>query len=348
MSEDKSRKTEQATPKKLRESRKKGQIPRSKEIVTTTLFMALFMYFWLTWEWQFENIKELVGIPANLYQFDFDDALKYLFDLVMDKAVFSLLLPLSAIVVVVGVLGNILQFGVLFSTDPLKPRFEKINPVSGLKRIFSSKQLMETLFSLLKLIGIATVVYWVIRSNLNELVHHVSACDVNCLKLLLQFLVWKLVIALLPLLILLMIVDYFFQKAVFLKEQRMTKEELHREFKDTEGDPHIRGERRFLQREMSMDDISERVRSARVLVTDAELGAVALLYKEGETPLPFIVAMGVGGMARRMIDVARREDIAIADDQPLVDLLMEEGDIDQFIPPEAVSACGRVFRQLQN
>jgi type III secretion protein U len=344
MSDDKSRKTEKPTTKKLRDARKKGQVPRSKEITSTVLLALGALYLWLSWEWQLQHLRELILAPATLHGFGFKDALKQLFDLALQEAIL-LLAPLVVTVIAAGLLGNVMQFGVLFASEPIKPKFDKISPVNGFKRIFSVKHLLETLIAAVKVAAIAGLLAWIIAHSLRELVHDVSACDVPCLKAVLETLVQRLILALLPLLIVLSVADFLLQRAHFLKEQKMTKDEVRREHKDTQGDPLIRGMRRRQQREIGADDLRQKIRNSRVLITDSGVVAIALRYEQGVTPLPLILAIGKGTMARQMIDVAGAEQIPMVDDSALAALLLAEGAIDQYIPSPAVEAAARAIRR---
>ncbi|NJN45877.1 MAG: EscU/YscU/HrcU family type III secretion system export apparatus switch protein [Candidatus Competibacteraceae bacterium] len=344
MSDDKSRKTEKPTDKKLRDARKKGQVPRSKEIVSTTLLAMGAIYLWLSWEWQLDHLEGLIVAPARLYDYEFQDALKQLVDLAMQEAVL-LLAPLIVVIIAAGIVGNVMQFGVLFATESIKPKFDKINPVNGFKRIFAVKQLLETLIAVAKVLAISGLLAWVIIGSLRELVHDVSACDVVCLKTILEIMVQRLILALLPLLIVLSTADYLLQRSHFLKEQKMAKDEVRREHKDTQGDPLIKGMRRRQQREIGDSDLRQKIRHSRVLITDSAVVAIALRYEKGVTPLPLILAMGKGKMARQMIDVAGVEKIPMVNDPALAALLLTEGTVDQYLPSVAVEAAARVIRR---
>ena len=148
----------------------------------------------------------------------------------------------------------------------------------------------------------------------------------------------------LPLIITLAVLDFLFQKTQFDKDQRMTKEEIKREMKNAYGDPHIRGARQGMRRELSEQDIQSRIKTARLVIIDIGL-AVALYYEQDVTPLPVIVAIGKAGMARKMIEIAQLENVAIIRDARLVGDLIEEGKIDQYIP---VSTIDRVAKAMRN
>lgn len=345
MSEDKSRKTEPPTPRRLHDAREKGQVVRSKELVAVAVLIVTILYFWLSWEQQWERLQELILLPAGLYRLAFEEALRRLFERVLQEALW-LALPLVGLVVSAGILGNVLQFGVLFSAEPIQPKLEKISPIKDFKRIFATRQLLGTLLAVIKAAGIAALLYGVIAASLGDLIHDPSRCDVVCLKALLETLVRRLIVSLVPLLVVLAAVDYWLERSHFFKEQRMTKEELKREGKDREGDPSIKSSRRQQQREMVMDDLGQRIRNARVLITDVDAVAIALYYEPGVTPLPLVLAIGKGGLARRIIELAGAEQVPMVDDPALANLLLEEGVIDHLIPSSAVEQTANVFQRV--
>lgn len=344
MSEDKSRNTEKATPKKLRDARKKGQVPKSKEVVSAFMLVGVVIYYWLTWEAQFHYLMDLFSIPQLVYSTPFPEALKKISGAMLRVAMLWIILPVVVIQIVMAVMGSIVQFGVLFSAHPIKPDINKLNPVKMAGQIFSLKTLMETSLSMMKIVVIGFVLYLVIKSGFRDIIHDPSVCNIECLKSLLQALMIRLFMYILPLLLVLALLDYLVQKKHFLKEQMMSKEELKREFKDMEGDPLIKGARRATARELSSQDIADRIKRSRILVIGSR-GAVALRYDPEETPLPIILMIGKGEMTRRLVAVARSEKIPMIADEVLLDQLLE-GSVDQYIPEAAIQRTAVVLRRI--
>ncbi len=342
--DDKSRKTEQATPKKLRDARKKGQVAKSKEVVSFFMLLGAAVYFWLGWGLQFSYLEELFDIPQLIYRLPFDQALAQVSAAMLKIALYWVVIPLVLIQVVMAVAGSIVQFGVLFAAEPIKPDMNKINPVKNAGQIFSLKTLLETTLSLMKIAVIATVLYVIVRGSMRDIIHDPVVCNIQCKKALLQELMERLFMYILPLLLLLSVLDYLVQKQHFLKQQRMTKEELKREFKDTEGDPLIKGARRKTAREMSSEDIADRIKRSRILVIGSQ-AAFALRYDPDETPLPVIMMIGKGEMIRRLIAVARQEKRPVIADEILVGQLLDGGAVDQFIPEGAIRRAAVALRR---
>jgi type III secretion protein U len=177
-----------------------------------------------------------------------------------------------------------------------------------------------------------------------QYMNEIKQCDIPCQKEITAELLKKLMMMILPLIIVLAALDLIFQKIQFEKDQRMTKEEIKREMKDAYGDPHVRGARQGMRRELTEQDIQARIKTARLVIIDIGL-AIALYYEQDVTPLPVIVAIGKAGMARKMIEIAQIENVPIISDARLVADLIEEGKIDQYIP---TSTLDRVAKAMRN
>lgn len=345
MSEDKSRKTEKATPKKLRDARKKGQVAKSREVVSTFMLFISGIYFWLAWDWMLSRLVALIGMPADLYVYSFSEALKKALDAAFLDIALWLSLPFAFLLFVAGVVGSVAQFGWLISFDPIVPRGSKVNPAEGLKRIFSMRSLVETAIALLKVVAISLILYWVIKDSISVLIHDKSVCDVDCLRVIFQKLVFKLMLFVFPLLVILAIMDYIFQRFEFLKDQRMTREELKRDLKETEGDPLLAGYRKQISREYLEEEIGERIKRSRVLVVDLDI-SVALHYERGVTPLPVIMAIGRDQAAKQMVTISQEQQVPVIADPALARRLADEGTIDQHIPDSTVEATAKIMRRV--
>ena len=339
-----SEKSEKATPKKLREARKRAQVPRSKDIPSATQLLFAALYLWLTWDWTVEQLKEMLLVVPQLINMDFTQALRTGFEAILQHALYNLAIPFSMFLLIAGILGNIVQFGFVFSFDPIIPRPQKINPADGAKRIFSIKQFVETLLSLAKTIIVGVVLLLVLHGGMQELLHPIEQCNVECQQQVTEHLMGTLIFMILPILITLAVLDYLFQHAQFMKEQRMTKDEVKRENKETYGDPHVRGAREGIRREMAEQDIQTRIRTARMIVLDMGI-AIAVQYEADKMPLPIIVAIGKGNMARKMSEIAQKEHVALISDPALAQKLADEGKIDQYIPESTITQVARALQK---
>lgn len=337
-------KTEQPTSRKLEKAREKGQVAQSKDVPSALIMLFAVVYFFLAWEWILDQFKEMFYLVPRLFSLDFTQALGIGIKALIEKALLTIALPFAMMTAVAGVLAHIVQHGFLFSVDPVIPRPDKISLSSGFKRTFSAKQFVTTLLSLLKTIIVAAVLLVVLRTGISELVHAVEQCNVPCQQSVIQYLLRQLILYVLPLLLFMAILDFLFQRQQFIKDQRMTKEEVKREMKDIYGDPHVRGARQGIRRELAEQDIQKRIRTARLIILDMSM-AVALQYEQGVTPLPIIVAIGKGNMARKMAEIGTAENVPLVSDPALAQELVDKGKIDQYIPDPTISRVAQLLRQ---
>lgn len=346
MSQDSSgqEKSEEATPRKLRKSRERGQVARSTDIPSTVILVAAVLYLMFTWKNTSQQLAQLFSLVPQLYTMDFNKAVQIGFKSIVIDPFINIALPFSLVMLAAGIIGNVVQFGFLFAIDPIIPKPEKVNPADGFKRIFSARQLTTTLLAVLKTFVMVVILVIVLYMGLKELLHEVSQCDVICQKTLQEYLLRKLVFYIIPFLIIIAVLDYIYQRAQFLKEQKMTKEEVKRENKEMYGDPHIRGARQDMRREMAEMDIKKRISTARLLILDMGV-AIALQYEQGKTPLPVIAAIGKGAMARKMVEIASVENVTMVINSTLAKELVAKGKVDQYIPDETVEAVAVAMRQ---
>lgn len=341
-----SEKTEQPTPKKLRDARNKGQVAHSKEVVSTFIIIGVFGFFWATWPHYFDELKELILMPASLYDLPFEDAVKKLFDLLMADAV-ALLVPLLGLVLALGIIGNMIQVGVLFATESIKPDLKKISPAQGIKRIISMKNVIEAIKSIIKITFLGLLIYWVITGSLRDLMK-IPDCGLACLTDLLQSLLLKIALYSSGAFIIIAAADFAFQKFQHIKQLKMSKEEIKQEYKEMEGDPHIKGKRRHLQQELLMSGLESQVKKSSVIVTNPTRIAVGLYYQEGETPLPSVTVKGENLIAKRIIEIAKKEGIPIMEHVPLARGLLADGEVNQYIPTELIEPVAEVLRWLRD
>jgi len=340
-----SEKTEDPTPKKLRDARQKGQVAKSQDVTTAALTVASFVLISALWPWYVEQLKALILLPASFTARPFEDVV----DQVMKAVAMKILLlsaPMLAIVVVIGISSNLAQVGFMLVFEPVKPELKKLNPLDKLKQMFSVKNLVEFLKSAAKVIIIAVLIYIVTRNSLNPLTRVPYAGETGVL-LALKPMLSTLAINVTLVYIALAAVDYFFQKFQHIKQLKMSKDEVKREYKESEGNPEIKGKRKQLHQEMVMNDTMERTRGASVVVTNPTHLAIAIYYKEEDNQMPRVLAKGEDYVARRMIDVARQEGIPVMQHIPLARAIYEKVDIDRFIPADLIEPMAEVLRWLK-
>ncbi len=347
MAEDKSSKTEKATPKKLRDARKKGQVAKSKDIVATTILTFLLIYFLVAWDSMQEHLKATLLSPKDFMLLDINVAITRTVEIVYRDAFLGIIIPIAVLTVLGGIIGNLIQTGFLISLDPIKPKMNKISPVSGFKKIFSMKQLKITATGIVKVVAICFGIYFVVKLFLKEGTFYLNMCNVACQQNIVQYYTKTLVQIVLFITIFLSVIDFIIERAAFLKDQKMSKDEQKREHKNMEGDPQIKSKRKQIQREVVNDDTKKKVQESRVLIYGAGL-AISLQYNEGEHPLPIISSIGKAKMADKMIQIARAEKVPMYESIDIaLSIIKNKGQIDQYIPEESIDGVVKALKRTK-
>jgi len=338
-------KTENATPKKIRDARKKGQVWHSKELVSTAVMIGVYIYFFFSWGTMVEDAKELMLIPLEYFALPFHEIAVDASNRVLNKAL-RIGIPFSLMAVTVAILANYLHIGPVFSANSLKPDIKKINPISGFKKIFSVKNLVEFLKSVAKVLLLASICGYVIRQHLAELLL-IPMCRVKCIPTIMGELMFDLSIYSLFGFMIIAFLDVFFQKAQHLKELKMTKDEVKREYKDSEGSPEIKSARRSFHREILEGGVETKVKKSSVVITNPTHYAIGLYYEYGETPLPYVTCKGEGLLAQRIKELAYKHDVPVVENVDLAKQLMADAKTRNYIPPELIDPVAAVLRWLR-
>jgi flagellar biosynthetic protein FlhB len=255
--------------------------------------------------------------------------------------------PFLIIALVFGILGSYFQIGFLFTLEPIRPKFSHINPINGLKRIFSSRSLFELVKSITKVIIVAWVAWSSIQGEFLNLTK-LMALDLG--QIVLYTLGSSVDIGIKICLALLAVsaADYFFQWRKYEKDIRMTKQEVKEEYKQLEGNPEIRSRIRQKQREISMRRMLSEVPKADVVITNPTHFAVAIRYEPQKKPAPYVVAKGADYLAERIKEIARKSRVEIVENKPLAQALYQSVDIGDVIPPELYRAVAEVLAFVYN
>lgn len=341
-----SEKTEQPTPKKLRDVRKKGQVAKSKEVASAALITTAFMLLFALMPTFVEELSGMILFPSRFYETEFELAANVVSDHVIRTALL-IFGPIVAAVALVGIISNIAQFGVLMSAEAIKPKLSNLNPGAAVKRVFGKKNLVEFLKSAIKIAFLSILLLIVIRNSLADLVK-LPHCGLECLPVILGKLLWQVVIYTVAAFVIIAGADFAYQKWQFLSENKMTKDEVKREYKESEGDPHIKGKRRQFAQELTQASSDEKVRKSTVVVTNPTHIAVALDYRENETPLPVVAAMGQDLRARRIIQVAQQAGVPIMQNVPLARGLYETATVNQYIPSDLIEPVVEVLKWVRD
>jgi type III secretion protein U len=339
-------KTEQPTPKKLRDARKKGQVARSKEVVSTALLLGVLAIFWATLPATFEQMGAMIVMPSTMVGADFWLAVKSVTHGLLTAAA-GILLPILVAVVLITILSHFFQFGLLLSFESMKPSLKKLNPGANIKNIVGKKNLLEFLKSLIKVVLLSVLILLVIRSSLDPLIKS-PICGVPCVQFTAAAMLKQIVIISMAAFVVVAAADFVLQKRMHIKDLMMSKDEVKREYKEMEGDPHIKSARRHLHQELAMQDTVAKARQATVIVTNPTHIAVALFYKKDETPLPVVLAKAQDLLARRIVEMAREEGIPIMENVPLAQSLYNDVPVSEYIPSELIEPVAEVLRFVQS
>ena len=335
-------KTEEPTGKKLRDARQKGQTAQSKDVTSTASLAATFVYFFVSWSSVQQQLVDLIGAPAMFYSQPFGSAVSGMLGL-CGQVLVSVCLPVILIPVAVGTAANFLQVGPLLAFEQVKPDPKKLNPIDKFKQMFSLKNLLELVKSLVKVIVLVWVIWHVLSQSMEAFVR-APLLGVSGVMAVFKAVMVSMAQWVVAGYMILAAVDWWLQKRQFRKQLMMSKEEVKREYKESEGDPHVKGQRKQLHKEMVMGDAPEKAKKATVLVTNPTHKAIALFYEPGETKLPVILAKGEGFVAERMIEAAEEAGVPIMRNIPLARALFAEGKTDDYIPAEFIEPVAEVLR----
>jgi flagellar biosynthetic protein FlhB len=331
-------KTEKATPRRRQKAREKGQVPRSRDLVSIANIGGILLVFYLGITPFWERMSR---VTASLLSLQYGKDPFAVFRIVTVETIF-VLLPFFLVILACSVGFNVIQGGVIFK--PVQVEMKKINPWSGFKNIYSLNGMTEALKSLIKFIVGVFLIYHFIRKSLDifpllmtlEILELTKTVGGLILKAFIYGFLFFLSLAFL---------DYFMQKRNFERSLRMSKQEIKEESKEIEGNPLIKSRIRSLQREMARRRMMEEVPKATVIITNPQHLAVALHYQEKEMAAPRIVAKGAGVVAQKIKELARRHGVPIVEDKPLARLLFPL-DLNTFIPPELYKAVAKIIAHL--
>ena len=339
MAESSSEKTEMPTPKKLRDARQKGQVCSSKDIVSTAILIVLFALLAWMGVALMEDMEGLLRFLSGTIELNNVGAIQQsstMTAFLICKHSFIFVL----VAAVIGIVGNVMQIGFLFTIEPIIPKLEKLNPVEGAKKIFSMKNLFEFLKNVVKVCFLGYLIYKIILASVPELLTmcYGTVDDIfPCLKLMLK----RLAIYTAFGYIVIAIVDRLFQGRNFTKQMMMTKDEVKREYKEMEGSQEIKqAQRQFRNEIMNGPDSVQATKKANVVVTNPTHLAVGIRYKADEAPLPRICAL----VAKIMRETALAEGIPIMEDRPLARALYAEGTVEDFIPDSLIEPVAEVLK----
>ncbi|MFC1649929.1 flagellar biosynthesis protein FlhB [Candidatus Latescibacterota bacterium] len=335
-------KTEQATEKRRRETRNRGQVARSMDLNSVVILVACFIIL-MVFSDHFinglgENIRGFFNLSSSVTLSVVNT--RNLFIIVMLRY-FIIIMPVFIFLAIVGVLVNLLQVGFLFTGEPLIPKLEKISPLAGMKRLFSKRSVETLLKDVLKIIVVGWIGFSAIKGMMSDILNTagftagqiISFTGNSVFNISMKILIGYAVLA---------ILDYSFQRWDYEQSMMMTRQEIKEEMKQMEGDPLLRARVRSVQREMARRRMMEDVPEAEVVITNPTEIAVALSYEAG-MPAPVVVAKGRRLIAERIRNIAKESGVPIVENVILAQALYKAVDVGQSIPADLFTAVAEVL-----
>ena len=336
-------KTEPASSRKLEKAREKGQVPRSREMSTFAVLLASGGAIAVMGLFMFEGMQHIMANGMRFGRTELVDPARMLEVLTVGGwQALLLLMPLAAAVIVAAVAGNMMVSGWLFSVEALSANFGRMNPLQGIKRMFSWHSLVELVKALLKGGLIGGVAGWMIWMQSDALVTLAAEPFEFAVRHFAQIVLFTFFAAAAAF-ALIVVVDVPFQLWQFQRNMRMTKEEVRQEQKEMEGDPQIKARMRAVMREAARRRMMQAVPKADVVVTNPMHYAVALEYREGRMSAPRVVAKGAQLVAERIKEIAREHRVPIVEAPPLARALHRHAEVGDSIPANLFTAVAQVL-----
>ena len=347
-------KTEPATDKKKQDARKEGQVAKSKELGSAISLFAMFIVlkiyigrlgisFLDLFGKAYRRIPELVKpVDGRIVVHEYTGVInQFILDIII------MLLPFLLVAFVVAFIVDLVQVKWKPTAKPLQPKFSKLDPTKGIKRIFSVEKLLDLFKSLLKLFIIGYMAYSTLKDQFAQLFLLYDMSLIDAIGLFGDIVI-NLSIKISAVYLILGIVDYAYQKWKFNEDLKMTKQEVKDEFKNAEGDPAIKGKQRQRMQEASRRRMMQAVPEADVVITNPTHFAVAVKYDPMVAPAPYVVAKGEDFLAARIKDEAKKHNIEIVENKPLARMLYYNVELGTQIPPELYSTVAEILAVIYN
>ncbi len=336
--------TEKATPKRRRDERKKGNVLQSKDIVTVFTLIGGFYVLKLTFMSSYSALKgcmlKYFSYMQNKAGLSQDLIREMAYDSVLVAA--RIIAPLMACIVFLSIAATVFQTKPLFVLDSLKPKFNRLSPLQGFKKIFSVRSIVEVLKGIIKISILFYLLYDFIGKQINELpklftLEIPAACGYMFQTVFDMALRIGMAFAVIS------VFDFFYQRWEYERQLKMSKQEIKEEYKQLEGDPQVKGKIKELQRKMAMSRMMQQVPDADVVIRNPTHFAVALRYDPEKHEAPVLLAKGQDEMALRIVRVAEENEIFIVENKPLARAIYAVTDLNQQLPPEFYGAVAEIL-----
>jgi len=340
---DESQKTEEPTQKRLDDARKKGDVAKSQEIPGWfVLAGGLALMSFLLPPMVRQMATNLSVFLAQPQEFSLEpSAMTQMAQDLFWQTALAVSLPISTLAVA-GFAGHYVQTGFIFSADKIQPKISKLNPISGFKRIFGPEGIVNFLKGLGKMALISLAAFVVLFPKRDQLAI-LPATDISTALALVRQAGVELLVAALVVYAVIAALDYAFQRQTFMKRNRMSRQEIKDEVKQSDGDPLIKAKLRQVRHERAQRRMMAKVPEATVIVTNPTHYAVALYYVQGETPAPICVAKGMNETALRIRELGKENSVPIVEDPPLARALHASAELDEEIPLDHFQAVAKLI-----
>jgi flagellar biosynthetic protein FlhB len=339
---DDQEKTEQPTSKKLEDARKEGNVAKSQDVVGVVTLVVGFVVLLFYFVFMVDKLKKFYIFAFSFFDKDWSvsGVVNLFFEFILQF--FLLIAPVMFAVMLAGIIGNVAQFGFLFTPKSIQPKFSKIDPIKGLKNLFSTKKLFEGVKIILKV----SISFWIAFYLFLGWIKEFPRIELLPLMEQIKWLSHKAILlsfVMIGVFAVFAVIDFAFQKYSYLKSLKMSKQEIKDEMKNTEGNPEIKARIRQIQMKMASQRMMKEIPKADVVITNPTHYAVAIKYTRGEDKAPRVIAKGVDFLAQKIKEIARENDIIVLENKPLARQLYAEVELNEYIPEKLYKAVIEVL-----
>ena len=340
-------KTEKATPKKRRDERKKGNVMLSKDVVIVASVLGVFSVLRIWFPTLKANIAAFfvryLSMTATTTEVSDTLTRSITYDFIYTYAV--AIMPVLLASIVIAVVATMAQTRLLFAPEAIKPKFEKLNPISGIKKMFALKNFVELIKNLIKITVLVVILYNFIEKRLTPIVTTINM-DIEASGAYILTSIMSLVYTIGVAFVAISALDVIYQWWDYERQLKMSKEEIKEEYKQQEGDPKVKGKIKEMQRQMAMSRMMQAVPDADVVIKNPTHFAVALKYDDSKMSAPIVVAKGQDELAFRIIKVAQESGVAVLENKPLARGLYDQSNIGQEVPFEFYGEIAEILVKI--
>lgn len=336
-------KTEEPTPKKIEDAKKEGNVSKSMEVTGAAILFFGSLYILFFSSFSMLEIKKLMLYSFSFIGQEIDSTVLYSISSTVTMALLKALAPIFILVIILALITNWMQFGMI--AVPLKIDLQKLDPIKGLKNIFGLKKLIEAFKLTMKLIIIMLVMVLLFLFTGEAILAMMNQETIKTVKSMIDLSGYFLA-AILLIIIIFAIIDFYFTRHYYFKSLKMSKQEIKDEFKNLDGDPQVKGRIRRIQMQMAQKRMMSDVPEADVIITNPTHYAVALKYDNEINSAPKIIAKGINFLALRIKDIAKENDIPVIENPSLARALYDQIEVEQEIPSDFYKAVAEIFSYI--